>query len=118
MATDFAEVGKHYRLIDQDIVNVLVPYDPDAYERLRGEATETQRMSPRAIRRWQAVAGPYAVAVYRSALSDQASQLLPITFGRTDHELSTEQIDWWYPRERTSYTDRFGLRFEEEAWVV
>jgi len=122
VATDFRAVAEKYRLINQDVVNVLVPFksksDPDVYDKRLREATETGRMTPRAIRRWQAMAGPHSVSVYRDILQKEASQLLPISFGRSDNELGTERIDWWYLQDESSYDDRFGLRFQEQAWVV
>ncbi|WP_436717768.1 CRISPR-associated endonuclease Cas3'' [Roseiconus lacunae] len=116
--TNFADVARHYRLINQDVVNVLVPFDPAKYAQLLTEATETERMTPRSIRRWEATASPHAVSVYTQSLENDAAHLLPISFGRTDEELSTDRVDWWYLRDESNYCDRVGLQFEEQAWVV
>jgi len=39
-AKHFVDVRKHYRVIDQDTVNVLVAYDPETHRALAGEARD------------------------------------------------------------------------------
>lgn len=117
-ATDFGEVARRYRLIDDDVVHVLVPHEAKRFDELLEIASPDQRLSPRAVRRWQAIAGPHSVNVYRRALADVESQLLPISFGSQDDRRRSDEIDWWYLRDPDAYTDQFGLRFPEESWVV
>jgi CRISPR-associated endonuclease/helicase Cas3 len=57
---DFVEVAREYRLISQDSINVLVPYDPDAYKGLAGEVRST-----RLTRRWMLKARPHTVSLFR-----------------------------------------------------
>lgn len=57
---DFVDVAREYRLISQDSINVLVPYDADAYGALAEEVRST-----RLTRRWILKARPYAVSLFR-----------------------------------------------------
>lgn len=59
----FPDVRKHYRIIDQDSVNVLVAYDRGRYEELAEEARR-KRLS----RGWVVRVRPYAVSCFRRAL--------------------------------------------------
>jgi CRISPR-associated endonuclease/helicase Cas3 len=56
----FPDVRKHYRIIEQDTVNVLVPYDRPRYEEL---AAEVRRDG--LSRGWVARARPHTVNCYR-----------------------------------------------------
>jgi len=56
----FPDVRKHYRIIEQDSVNVLAAYNPDRYEELAAEA-RADGLS----RDWVRRARPYAVSCYR-----------------------------------------------------
>jgi len=57
---DFAEVARLYCVIEQDAINVLVPYRRDVYKALAEEACE-KGLSANWIRRAQ----PYAISVFR-----------------------------------------------------
>jgi hypothetical protein len=59
-AKHFPDVRKHYRIIEQDGVNVLVEYDRARYEEL---AEEVRR--DRLNRGWVKRARPYAVSCFR-----------------------------------------------------
>jgi CRISPR-associated helicase Cas3/CRISPR-associated endonuclease Cas3-HD len=57
---DFVDVAKEYRLISQDSINVLVPYDEDAYTALADEVRST-----RLTRHWILKARPHTVSLFR-----------------------------------------------------
>ena len=61
-ARHFPLVRKHYRIIDQDSVNVLASYDPGRYQELAAEA-RGKGLS----RDWVIRARPYAVSWFRRA---------------------------------------------------
>jgi CRISPR-associated endonuclease/helicase Cas3 len=63
---DFVEVAQQYRLIDNDAVDVLVPYRPDELGELLGEL-EGGRFVPAG---WLRKARPHAVSVYRPKFDD------------------------------------------------
>ena len=51
-AGDFASVAEHYKLIENDAVNVLVPYDRKIFDKLRDEALSAERPRPEFLRGW------------------------------------------------------------------
>ncbi|MGD0126153.1 MAG: CRISPR-associated endonuclease Cas3'' [Terriglobia bacterium] len=57
---DFADVASLYRLIPNDAINVLVPYDPDAYAELAHEVREINLN-----RRWILKARSHTVNLFR-----------------------------------------------------
>lgn len=62
---DFPEVARLYRVIPNDAVNLLVPYDPSAFARLVSLAGAGPVDT-----RWRSEARPYIVSVYRPRPSD------------------------------------------------
>ncbi len=62
---DFADVAKLYRVISQDAVNVLVPYDNTRFQALAEEVRQN-RLSGR----WIVRARPYSVALFRPRADD------------------------------------------------
>jgi hypothetical protein len=77
----FPLVRKHYRIIDQDSVNVLVAYDRDQYEELAGEARR-KGLS----RDWVMRARSYAVSCFRK----DATAMEPVPL-----KDRTESGDWY-----------------------
>jgi CRISPR-associated endonuclease/helicase Cas3 len=124
LAGSFTEVACEYRLISENTLNVLVPYDPTRFAQLLAEATDHDELTPKQIRRWNTVARPHSVSVYRpaDARSDLYLNLLPIHFGvELDERLnqSSTEIDWWYPaRLDGCYDERIGLQFAEPQWIM
>jgi len=94
----FPLVRKHYRIIDQDSVNVLVGYDPGHYEEL---ATEVRRDG--LSREWVARARPYAVGCFRN----EAAAMEPVPL-----KDRTSSGDWFlYDR---NYDSATGLQVPKE----
>jgi hypothetical protein len=97
-ARHFPDVRKHYRIIDQDSVNVLVAYDRDQYEGLAGEVRRTGLS-----RDWVMRARPYAVSCFRK--DAMAMEPLPL-------KDRTSSGDWFlYDRHYDSET---GLEVPKE----
>lgn len=94
----FPLVRKHYRIIDQDSVNVLVAYDGERYEELAGEA-RCKGLS----RDWVMRARPYAVSCFRK----EAASMEPVPL-----KDRTESGDWYlYDKHYDSGT---GLQVPKE----
>jgi CRISPR/Cas system-associated endonuclease/helicase Cas3 len=124
-AGNFPDVAKHYRLIEQNVISVLVPYDMATYQTLIAEA-HTDDMAPKQIRAWIRKARPHSVAVYRPANTNAEiwNHLIPLSLGadstdESDRGITTETHDWWRPaNENESYDYFVGLKFAETHWVV
>lgn len=74
---DFAEVAKLYRLIPDDGINVLVPYDPKTWRHLAADVRES-----RLTARWMRTARPHTVSLFRPRPDDPIWRFLdpvPIT---------------------------------------
>ncbi|MBX3417657.1 MAG: CRISPR-associated endonuclease Cas3'' [Pirellulaceae bacterium] len=120
----FPDVAKQYRLIEQNVINVLVPYGWAIYETLVDEA-HTDKMTLKHTRAWIRKARPHSVAVYRPANNSEIwNHLIPLPLGaNSDDEsgrgITTESHDWWRPaNEAESYNDFVGLKFAETQWVL
>ncbi len=125
-AGDFAKTEESYRLIDQNMIHIVVPYDREASAKVIEEATETANeqggMTPKQIRRWQRLASAHAVSVYRPRDGDDLfNRLLPIHFGYGMSESSgpiTSEITWWYPASADCYDALVGLQLAEANWIM
>lgn len=125
-AGDFAKTEADYRLIDQNMIHIVVPYDRESSAKLIKEATEAANerggMTPKQIRRWQRLASAHAVSVYRPRDDDDLfNRLLSIHFGYGMSESSgpiTSEINWWYPTSIDCYDNLVGLQLAETNWVM
>jgi len=97
---DFPEVARLYRVIPRDAVNVVVPYDPSAFERLVSAAESAPVDS-----RWLTSARRHAVSVYRPQPGDPLfSFVSAVTLsGKT----SSDQ--WFLWKGPDGYDRRLGL---------
>ena len=97
-AKHFPEVRKHYRIIEQDSVNVLVAYDQEEYEDLAAEA-RNKGLS----RDWVTRARPFAVSCFRR--DAEAMEPVPL-------KDRTNSGDWFlYDR---NYDSETGLEVPKE----
>lgn len=125
-AGDFAKTELHYRLIDQNMIHIVVPHDIETSTKLIEEATsaaiEQGAMTTKQIRRWQRLASVHAVSVFRPRDDDDLfNRLLPIHFGDGMNEKSgpiTSEITWWYPASAGCYNEFVGLQLAETNWVM
>lgn len=87
-ARDFPAVAEHYKLIDQDVINILVPYDLPVYRDLRDDVFRHALSAS-----WIQAARMHSVAVYRPKQGHAAWALLkpaPLKRG----EMSDEWFVW------------------------
>ena len=108
-AGNFQEVADLYRLIKQDSINVLVRYDTEAFEALRAELGEAERLTPRWIRRWIRRATPHAVGLFRPKDHDAIWNLLePAQFSRR-RLVENYEASWFIALEGLGYDAMTGL---------
>jgi CRISPR-associated endonuclease/helicase Cas3 len=104
MAGSFPDIAKEYRLIKQDAINVLVPYQPliEEFDKLCDEGN-TIGLTSEWIRR----ARPLAVSVYRPKHDDTIwDSLITVKIaGRNDKE----QNDWFIYIRKEDYHPVLGL---------
>jgi len=104
-ALDFVEMARHYRLIDQDAIQVLVPWADrwDDFQALRGEADQTGISAG-----WMRRAQGLAVSVYRprGGLPAWAIPAKLKRRGKADGGVSDE----WFILEGNYYDDTLGLK--------
>lgn len=106
---DFVEVAEHYRLIKHDAINVLVPYDPAEYKRLRDD------LFRHGVKRsWIRQAQPHIVGLYRPRKDSPAWNWLkpaPFPGGRGSEE-------WFVWLKEDSYCAEKGLVIPEDEQVL
>jgi CRISPR-associated endonuclease/helicase Cas3 len=106
---DFEMVARHYRLIPDARVNVLVPYGPDElYDELLDRARRDG-----INRRWLQTARPLAVSVFRPK-GDQQVHFVPITTP------NGPAADWLQLTNRAAYDRTRGLCLTATApvWIA
>jgi CRISPR-associated endonuclease/helicase Cas3 len=101
-AKHFPLVRKHYRIIDQDSVNVLVPYDSDRYEDLAEDARRGGLS-----RDWVVRARPHAVGCFR--LATATAMVEPVRL-----KDRTPSGDWFVYLDERHYHARTGLHIPSE----
>lgn len=111
---DFPEVARLYRLIEQDAINVLVPYDPQTFRALIRQV----KIDGKLTRGWITEARPLAVGVRRPNPDDEAwASLRALPDGTPAHE-----ADWFAPAEQAVHAvyDRnlFGLKELRRNWFA
>ena len=108
---DYVEVSNLYKLIDDDCVNVLVPYrlneSLDAFDALSDEALD-QGLSPQWIRKAQ----PLTISLYRSYLkSELGTRLQPIPLAKRKGGGNSDQ--WFIELEKNNYDELTGFILEK-----
>lgn len=109
-AKDFQQTAELFRLIDQDAVNVVVPYDPEAFAGLASDL-EDRRLTGDWIRR----ARRHAVSLYRPKADHPVWRYLqPAPLGRD--EVSEE----WFLYLEAEHYDRglLGLLEAQDIWIA
>jgi CRISPR-associated endonuclease/helicase Cas3 len=119
MGGDFPEVARLYKLIKQDAINVLVPYEPAIFEELRAEITEPERLSLELIRDWIDRASLHAVSLFRpSANASLWNHLEPVQFSRR-HPTETWDSQWFFALPGIEYDPLTGMSERlEECWIA
>lgn len=110
-ARDFERIAELFRLIDQDAVNVLVPYDLEEFRALDAELAKAGRLT----RDWIQRARRHAVSLYRPKPENPVQRFLkPAPLGRG--ELSD---DWYLYIEADHYDrDLLGLLEAPDVWIA
>lgn len=103
-ARDFMGADEHYRLIEKQGVNVVVPYDPELFASLRDEAAKTGLTHA-----WMARARPITVSSYdRGTVTDRCGRLYVSKKGRPDTETDS---GWFLLGDPADYDGAMGLQF-------
>lgn len=102
-ARNFEETANAYRLIPDDSVQVVVPWDRRRFEELE----EASKASPWVKAEWMRKAQVHSVSLYRSQLKEYRNALIPAPLGAERAEQRSE--DWFLLREAGRYDDDFGL---------
>ena len=103
----FEEVARFYRLIDKDAINILVPYDPSAFQELAQQARD-KGLS----RAWVARARPHTVGWFRPTDESQLMGALePIPLLGMGHKRPGKMSSDWFicPAEVEMYDPVTGL---------
>lgn len=104
----FPQVAEHYRLIPEDTVQVVVPWDRQAWSDLRRGSEEQQWIRVE----WMRKAQLHAVSVYRSKLARYGASLTAAPLGA---RTAAQRSDDWFFLEADLYDEEFGLKKEETA---
>lgn len=100
---DFVEVSQYYHVIDQDTINVLVPYDKAAYNSLKAEA-----LNEGLSRQWIMKARPYTVSLFRPSKVDDPLYLslesIKLQFNKEE-----ESKEWYIYTKEGDYDPQTGL---------
>jgi len=112
-AGSFPDVARAYRLIEQDAINVLVPYAPQhaLYDQLREEA-DSRGLTASWIRR----ARPLTVSLYRPRDDDPIwGALLPVPIAGWR---SRKRNDWFIYSVAEDYHPQLGLSPAPHVWIA
>lgn len=107
---DFVEVAKRYRLIKKDTINVLVPYDREAFDRLAEQVEETGLS-----RDWIRSARPYAVSLFRPGKPDPVVNYLNPVPLLPKSRFPEKSEEWFIYLEPSHYDREVGLRPPEKT---
>jgi len=100
---DFEETARLYRLIPDDSVQVVVPWDAAAVERLRRSSEKT----PWIKADWLREAQIHSVSLPKRKFSDYSGVLLAAPLGAYRPEQRSE--DWYFLQDGEIYDEDFGL---------
>ena len=113
VAGNFEEVSKHYKLIPGDMINVLVPYDREAFELLAGEVKKREFMKAEEIRQWVSKAREHAVGLYRPKSDSMKWQgIEPVQFGAV-LKYDNHDADWFICLPLAGYDPLCGLKLPD-----
>ncbi|HZF08496.1 MAG TPA: hypothetical protein VFE33_06875, partial [Thermoanaerobaculia bacterium] len=109
---DFEETARLYRLIDQDAINVVVPWDRATFRALEDELRQLGRPTTGWIRR----ARPHTVNLYRPKLRDPIWAYLQPASPFAKEDL---RQDWFLLLDETLYDrEMLGLKGAQDVWIA
>ncbi len=113
---DFVDVASMYKVIQEDTINVLVPYEEYFYSCLVKEALE-HGLS----RNWVIKARPHAVSIFKPRSGDPVQAYLqPVPVReRANSKQYKDSKDWFIYLNREHYHPETGLRMPEDSncWI-
>lgn len=119
-AGNFSKVAELYRLIKEDSINVLVPYDQATFDSLVDELHSEDSRQPGFLRRWMRRATPHAVSLFRPHGNEALwNHLEPVQFGRRRSEHSRDGT-WFIASSGVTYDPLFGFVEPtlEDSWIA
>ena len=116
-AGDFVRTSQHYKLIEQDSINVLTRYDRMVFADLIEQMESDGFRDIEFIRQWIAKARPYTVSMIRPKTDKAAWNCLkPIQFNRKK-EADNHNSNWFKALETVKYNELTGLEIPEDLWI-
>ncbi len=110
---DFEKVAHAYRLIEQDAINVLVPFNPEAFRELCRRMTPDEPRDLESVRRWIAEARPYTVSPFRPKRESPLWNVIePIQFSRHQERMA-EGANWFRLLATGEYDGLVGLVYPD-----
>lgn len=118
-AGDFETTANLYRLIKEDSISVVVPYDQPAFNRLHAELAEARRMTPEFIRRWRGEATAHCVSLCRPKREAAIwNHLAPVQFSRR-REIDNAEAEWFFALSGLEYDKLTGLSGKcQDSWLA
>lgn len=109
---DFLKTAELYRLIDQDAINVLVPYEPEAFHHLRAQLREGRRIPASWLRR----ARPHTVNLYRPRPDNPIWSFLEPAVRPANEQ---KPADWFFLLDASLYDSALlGLIAAPTVWIA
>ncbi len=110
---DFEKVAHAYKLIEQDGINILVPYEQRAFDTLCQWIGSDEPRDLESVRRWIAEARPYTVSPFRPKRESTLWNVIePVQFSR-HHEHTDEEADWFRLLATGQYDPLVGLIYPD-----
>ena len=101
---DFLKVAELYRIIDQDNISIVTPWDVEQFTKLAAEVR-----AGRLTRSWIQRVRSLTVSAFRPRLgSSDWTHLEPVPIGR-----DKTAVDWYLLKDPRNYDGSVGLRFQE-----
>lgn len=100
---DFERTAREYRLIPDDSVQVVVPWDGERFEELR----RASKAGPWVTADWMRAAQVHSVSIYRRQLDANRGVLIPAPLGARLPEQRSD--DWFFLEDEEIYDSDFGL---------
>lgn len=117
---DFPGVAKEYKLIPKSTIQVVVPYDTEAYDALR----QSLERSPTLTADWIRRARTHTVGVYRPSQEDPIwGALVPwldiaLPVARKSAASEQQDTDWFLYVDPQGYDPQLGLVGGENLWIA
>ncbi len=115
---NFVDVAKEYRLIDQNSINIVVPYDNDKFNELVERTQQPEFHRPEAIRKWTRDARPYTVSIYRPSLDNVLWHHIQPVEWSAKRELSDREATWFTALEGGKYHEVMGWLGGDDSLVA